>query len=146
MRKWIACGVALVVLLVFGHYWTRSFFSYEFKRYPPSDALDDANLPYCGAMKLPEAIMGQDLMGVHSDSAFRRDGMDRTGAIPLYPVNPSQANLSMRRGPYILDDARAFRLVDIYGKGNTGAVDRMGERRYLSGAAGTRGVLCLPYV
>ncbi|MFA5251561.1 MAG: hypothetical protein WC454_03120, partial [Phycisphaerae bacterium] len=45
--------------------------------YPPSDALDGSTVtggePYCGAMKLCEAMMGQDLAGFHPDSRFRAD-------------------------------------------------------------------------
>jgi hypothetical protein len=102
-------------------------FNAEFNHYPPSDANDPAGLPYCGAMRLAEALMGQDLRGFHSDSTFRRDGLNGAG-VPLYPpdvnaVPPAfrQANLKARRGPLLpAHNVNAFRLADIYGKGKTG--------------------------
>ena len=35
-------------------------FDSQFRGYPPSDANDVTGSPYCGAMKLAEAMMGQD--------------------------------------------------------------------------------------
>jgi hypothetical protein len=37
----------------------------EFDGYPPSEANDPTGAPYCGAMKLCEAVLGQDLQGIH---------------------------------------------------------------------------------
>jgi len=73
-------------------------------------------------MKLAEATMGQDLLGYHPKSAFRADGLDPCSLAPLYPANPSRDDLRARRGPYLQPEemANAYRLVDIYGKGNTG--------------------------
>ena len=95
-------------------------FKSEFGRYPPSDALDKDGRPYCGAMKLCEAVMGQDLLGVHPDTVFRSDGTDGKGAklyfdandlsIPVYRYNDI-----MRKGPYLPpENARACRLKDLY--------------------------------
>jgi type II secretory pathway pseudopilin PulG len=44
-------------------------FNNEFDGYPPSGALDPppTELSYCGAMKLFEAMMGQDMLGFHSN-------------------------------------------------------------------------------
>jgi len=96
-------------------------FSYEFDTYPSSDANDPTGKPYCGAMKLAEALMGQDLLGLHSKSAFRCDGRDPTTLAPLYPAEPSPNDLQARKGPYLqAETGNAFRLVDVYGKGNTG--------------------------
>jgi len=96
-------------------------FNSEFDAYPPSDANDPIGQPYCGAMKVAEALMGQDLLGFHSNSAFRADGLDPNTHMSLYPGEPSAENLKARRGPYLpAGNANAFRLVDIYGKGNTG--------------------------
>jgi len=90
--------------------------------YPPSDAGDSIGRPYCGAMKLAEALMGRDLKGFHARSLFRSDGLDPNSPKPLYSATASAADLSMRKGPYIpAQDAHAFRLVDIYGKGKTGS-------------------------
>ena len=47
----------------------------EWGSYPPSDANDPIGKPYCGAMKLTEALMGRDLLGFHRESVFRRDGL-----------------------------------------------------------------------
>jgi type II secretory pathway pseudopilin PulG len=96
------------------------FFNNEFDGYPPSDALDGgppgSQQPYCGAMKLCEAMMGLDLMGFHPDSQFIRDGTDRAGR-PLYVP----ATLRARRGPYLpLDNANAYKMRDIYGPDNVG--------------------------
>jgi hypothetical protein len=104
-------------------------FNSEFDGYPPSGALDENGKPDCGAMKLSEAMMGRDLMGFHPDSVFRSDGTDGKGNM-LYPKSKSgleeayQDSLKVRKGPYLpLENANAYRLVDIYGKGNTGSFD-----------------------
>jgi hypothetical protein len=95
-------------------------FKNEHGLYPPSDANDPARSPYCGAMKLAEAMLGQDRRGFHPGSAFRADGLDPNGAV-LYPVKPNETNLRGRRGPYLsADSARAFPLADVYGRGKTG--------------------------
>jgi len=96
--------------------------AYELDGYPPSEANDSTGRPYCGAMKLTEALMGQDLRGFHIRSAYRADGLDPNSLIPLYPPEPDAANLQLRKGPFLhAGNADAWRLVDIYGKGNTGS-------------------------
>ncbi|MFZ2148328.1 MAG: type II secretion system protein [Sedimentisphaerales bacterium] len=93
-------------------------FNNENDGYPPSGALDGAGQPYCGAMKLCEAMMGRDLLGFHPDSAFRADAMDIAGVKEIYL--PTHDNLKARKGPFLqLDNANAYRLVDIYGSGKT---------------------------
>jgi len=90
-------------------------FSNEFDGYPPSGAMDSSPtpLPYCGAMKLCEAMMGQDLMGFHTNSAYRRDGMDTAGTRWLY--DPAAPDLTSRKGPFLpLENANAYKLVDLY--------------------------------
>lgn len=90
---------------------------YEGRGYPPSDANDGTGQPYCGAMKLAEAIMGQDLLGFHSASGFRVDGLDPDGGTDLYVSE----TLPARKGPYMQPQyANAYLLVDVYGEGNTG--------------------------
>ena len=94
-------------------------FNNEWDGYPNSDAMDSATPPqsYCGAMKLAEAMMGQDLLGFHPDSRFRSDGM-MDSTTDLYPNNPTSDNLKARRGPYLkLENANAYRLRDLYGSG-----------------------------
>jgi type II secretory pathway pseudopilin PulG len=92
-------------------------FSNEFDGYPSSSALDGHptdKQPYCGAMKLCEAMMGQDLMGFHPDSDFIRNGTDRAGRALYVPDT-----LTARRPPYLpLENANAYKLRDIYGPDN----------------------------
>ncbi len=102
-------------------------FANEFDAYPPSDANDPTGRPYCGAMKLTEALLGQDLFGFHTKSIFRRDGLDAEGTL-LYPTNLDDlpaalrdSSMRARKGPFLQpENGNACRLVDIYGKGNTG--------------------------
>ena len=56
--------------------------------YPDSGrfGITDIAVPYCGAMKLCEAMKGQDGLGFHPDSQF--NGSDTIGTVELYPVNP----------------------------------------------------------
>jgi len=92
-------------------------FNNEFDRYPPSDANDSTGRPYCGAMKLAEALMGQDMLGFHGDSVFRADGKDTNGVTNLY--DPA-ADLTLKKGPYLPpESADSPTLVEIYGRGNT---------------------------
>lgn len=92
----------------------------ELGDYPESSALDPTGLPYCGAMKLCEAMIGQDMMGLHPDSIYRGDGMNGTN-YNLYP-DPNVTNtqtyknsLCIRKGPYLpLESIDAFALGDLY--------------------------------
>ncbi len=97
-------------------------FQNEYGDYPPSEALDPNGQPYCGAIKLSEAMMGRDLLGFHPDSVFRADGMDATNTKPIYPMPPTTENLKARMGTLLqFENANAYRLgPDIYGSGNTG--------------------------
>jgi hypothetical protein len=99
-------------------------FAHEFEGYPPSDANDPTGVPYGGAMKLAEAVMGRDLLGSHAESVFRADGLNGDSGEALYPGEPNETNLKARKGPYIQpENANPYRLVDIYGKGKTGPFD-----------------------
>ncbi|KPK88979.1 hypothetical protein AMJ80_10415 [bacterium SM23_31] len=83
----------------------------EFEGYPPSNALDSAGESYCGAMKLCEAMMGQDLMGFHPNSLFRADGTDGV-SFDFYNSNTESARI----GTYLpLESADAYRISQIYG-------------------------------
>ncbi len=96
-------------------------FNNEFGWYPPSEAVDTQNQSYCGAMKLCEAIMGKDLLGFHTNAAFRSDGLDATGTIQCYPSSPTSDNLKSRKGPYLqAENANAYRMDAIYGQDNVG--------------------------
>lgn len=104
---------------------TLDLFKSEFDYYPPSGALDENGKPYCGAMKLSEAMMGWDLMGYHPYSVFRSDGRDSNGNM-LYLKSDAVSgeayhdNLKVRRDPFPLE-ANAYTLADLYGEGNTGS-------------------------
>ncbi len=93
-------------------------FNTEYDEYPESGAMDINGQDYCGAMKLCEAMMGQDLMGFHPDSRFLLEGTDgRNAATRLYEpgVADLQDNLKSRKGTYLPEDnANAYRLTDIY--------------------------------
>lgn len=89
-------------------------FRSDYGDYPESDNYDlSFNLnDYCGAQKLAEALMGWDLLGFHPESNWQADGVgaDRFGR-PIYPLNPSPADLNARKGPYLeFSTANAFRL------------------------------------
>lgn len=87
--------------------------------------------------------MGQDLLGFHSNSIFRQDGLSSTGAV-LYPANidllseaDRAATLTARMGPYLAaESANAWQMQDLYGS-NLAA----GGQTFL----GTSRVLCDVY-
>lgn len=90
-------------------------FNSEHDGYPPSGAKDEAGATraeYCGAMKLAEAMVGQDLLGFHPDSTFRSDGTtDGTAQTRLY----LPTTLNARKGPYLqLENANAYKMGDLY--------------------------------
>lgn len=91
-------------------------FNNEFDGYPESSGLDMTGASYCGAMKLCEAMMGQDLLGFHSNSGFRADGLDATGAVDLYPpITPATVDLSARKGPFLpAESADAVEIQEIW--------------------------------
>jgi type II secretory pathway pseudopilin PulG len=82
-----------------------TMFNAEFDGYPESSQMDrpTGGVPYCGAMRLAEAMVGQDVLGFHPQSHFYQNGTtdglapgSPTSAVPpgndLYParrlVNP----------------------------------------------------------
>jgi len=100
----------------------------EFEGYPDSDETDKAvpQQQYCGAMKLAEAMVGQDLMGFHPGTQFRADCTDGGTPFEVLYDNPAaprditpaelEESKSKRRGPYLqLDNANAYRMRNIYG-------------------------------
>ncbi len=106
-------------------------FSNEFDGLPPSGARDgdsdEDGRDYCGAMKLAEALMGQDLLGFNPDSQFKyvdEDGREPDSGDYIYPEydqpNPSayQENVDSRLagGPLLpIDQANARRMGHYYG-------------------------------
>ncbi len=105
-------------------------FRNEFDDYPDSKYLDDAGKQYPGAVRLCEAMMGQDLLGFHPSSRFRSDGTVPPDTRNLYKETASwsatewEDNFRSRKGPYLqLERANAYRLKDIYGIGKTGDLE-----------------------
>jgi type II secretory pathway pseudopilin PulG len=92
-------------------------FRAEFDGYPDSGPTDTATPPqsYCGAMKLAEAMVGQDLLGFHPDSRFRADGFD--GSPPPGPIQLYDPATEQERKGYVylpLEKANTHRLNEIY--------------------------------
>jgi prepilin-type N-terminal cleavage/methylation domain-containing protein len=114
-------------------------FKTEFGSYPRSyDNSIIAPAPadptaYCGANKLAEAMVGQDLIGFHPSSDFRANGTntvidkngvqqpntyvyDTAGTLPTWQT--ADENIQARKGPFIdLENANAFYLDEIYNTG-----------------------------
>jgi len=94
-------------------------FNSEFDSLPDSDSTDPQDNPYCGAMKLAEAMVGQDLMGFHPDSVFMSNGYDLNNTKQLYyntsTPTTDPLDTSARKGPYLpIENANAYQLDDIY--------------------------------
>jgi type II secretory pathway pseudopilin PulG len=102
-------------------------FTNEFEGYPDSGPMGldvIGGEAYCGAMKLAEALVGQDMRGFHPNSRFRANGKD-DGGNWLYVTDPDAAadigtpaytqNLRARKGPFLeLEGANAYSLSDMY--------------------------------
>lgn len=100
-------------------------FNNEFDDYPPSEANDLMGRPYCGAMKLAEALYGQDMMGFHPASRYAADGTDAQGTelyfLPQEAQTQRTANLKARKGPLLgLDRWKVQALVESYGRDKLG--------------------------
>jgi type II secretory pathway pseudopilin PulG len=108
-------------------------FNSEFDGYPNSDAMDDdpaGAKNYCGAMKLAEALVGQDLKGFNPLSRFRRADFGTatcyTAPPPgmLYPPIGCLAdtvyadNVKSRKMYLQLENANAYLIKDIYRPGD----------------------------
>lgn len=96
-------------------------FDSQFGSYPDSSYTAPGvtgTLAYCGAEKLAEAMMGQDLMGFHPDSVFRSDGTGirtlangATSTVQLY----NSTTISARLGAFLpLENANAYPLHELY--------------------------------
>jgi hypothetical protein len=96
-------------------------FSIDFEEYPDSGATDATGVRYCGAMKLAEAMAGQDGLGFNPDSKFLAD--DGSGQTQLYPrPAPPQPwppwyveNLRKRLEFLEAKDVQICSLIDLYG-------------------------------
>jgi type II secretory pathway pseudopilin PulG len=116
-------------------------FKNDFEVYPDSGQFDlTGSENYCGAMKLAEAMMGQDLLGFHPDSLFNCDDeqpVNQNWPRGLYPdpfdpenVPEDLKNLRVRKGPYVtVDNANAHKLKQLYL--NTGVFSSCGEEMYV---------------
>lgn len=109
-------------------------FKTEFGSYPASNdnsiapAHPGDPIPYCGANKLAEAMVGLDMVGFHPNADFRSDGQNTvvltTGVSQLVNVyntqgtanwQTGQENIQARKGPYMdLENANAFRMDEVY--------------------------------
>ncbi|MDD5327651.1 MAG: type II secretion system protein [Phycisphaerae bacterium] len=106
-------------------------FSGEWDGYPPSIAQDEAGEEYCGAMRLCEALVGQDLMGFNPLSRFRADcTIDGATETKLYdnnptgdPLFPTDAENLKSRKTYLQQTSDAYKMADLYGAGNTDTLD-----------------------
>ena len=103
----------------------------EFGSYPESDdnfVTGKEAVNYCGANKLAEAMVGWDLLGFHPKSGYRSDGTNdlNNDGTPSLIYNPQAGftegsyietpneNLQNREVFVDMENANAFRLVDIY--------------------------------
>jgi prepilin-type N-terminal cleavage/methylation domain-containing protein len=93
-------------------------FSIDFQEYPDSGAMDSTGLVrYCGAMKLAEAMAGQDGLGFNPDSLFKANGQDASGN-ELYPPPNDPGfldNLRSRKEFLEAKDVQISSLSDLYG-------------------------------
>ena len=98
-----------------------NYFELVCNRLPPSEALDIQKTPYCGAMKLCEALVGQDVRGFRKDSVFRADGLDIKGVVHLYSEKPIYNNMlnNSRVYPWTGKLANVHTLAKIFGIENT---------------------------
>ena len=111
----------------------------DFGEYPESNGpasnsfLDGNGEPYCGAMRLAEALVGQDGQGFHPDSRFVYDDIDpllplgelypNSGILGNPPVPPTTnylENLRERKQLYISPDTELVTLQDLYAPADMG--------------------------
>ncbi|MDD5064436.1 MAG: type II secretion system protein [Phycisphaerae bacterium] len=92
-------------------------YEFDYGEYPDSGALDTTDEPYCGAMKLAEAMAGQDGLGFNPDSKFTAD--DGTGDTELYPPFTDAPwyyeNLKKRKEYLEAKDVQLSSLTGLYG-------------------------------
>lgn len=99
----------------------------EYGGYPDSSPFDANGDSYCGAMKLCEAMVGQDSMGLHQDSLFLAEGTGGSGGDLYYvrgnqlddpPTNAQKTNLRNRWRCMEGENVQVASLTEIYGSGN----------------------------
>lgn len=94
-------------------------FHNDFDVFPESGRYDIAGAEYPGAMKLAEAMLGQDLLGLHKNSVLNCDDRDvlyfDIGQIPETQSPEYIQSLRARTGPYITrESGRAHRLEQLF--------------------------------
>jgi type II secretory pathway pseudopilin PulG len=101
-------------------------FEIDFGEYPDSSATDTNGDPYCGAMKLAEAMVGQDGLGFNPISKFTaNDGSGNTELYPPSQGNPAswpdwyKENLRNRKEYLEAKDAKICSLDDLYSSTGT---------------------------
>ena len=125
-------------------------FEAETERVPDSDEFDLTGKLYCGAEKLAEAMMGQDLLGFHPDSIFRRDGFSADNLLNLYPSSPDseldeeviyyKKNLKARIGPFLpLENSNVYPMTEVYG------IDAVAAAGFIGNFPDANDVLCDVY-
>jgi prepilin-type N-terminal cleavage/methylation domain-containing protein len=95
-------------------------FKDDYGEYPPSDSRLTPD--YQGAQRLAEAMVGRDLLGFHPDSDWNAT---TTTYYPTTITLPGDEDkLKERKDRYVdIDTANAFLLDDLFGTGNTGALE-----------------------
>lgn len=112
-------------------------FRNDFEDYPDSRAVDAKGAAYCGAMKLCEALMGQDLMGYHPGSRFLVGSIRQPGGVYRATATVNDDNLKQRKGPYLEPEkVSAHTLTDLY------APAVLAGSRFAASGASVMFVLC----
>lgn len=130
-----------------------TMYNAEFDSFPDSSATDYDGLPYCGAMKLCEAMVGQDMLGFNPLSKFYQagtdDGKSYAGIPPtgndLYPArlvpgteppearqqNFVEASEKERKTLYLSRErANVYRIGELFN--NPSVITKFGQKETLS--------------
>jgi type II secretory pathway pseudopilin PulG len=107
-------------------------FSIDFDGYPDSSALDLDSDNYCGAMKLCEAMVGQDGLGFHPDSVFDNKGFventelyfcTQTKPCPGNILTPEEELNIRARKKYLEEDVQIVHIGTLTKGGSDGIFD-----------------------
>jgi type II secretory pathway pseudopilin PulG len=132
-------------------------FNSENDGYPDSNAVDDIGKQYCGAMRLAEAMVGQDLKGFNPKSHFTRAEFDSVTptlgmAYPPYGTCGGPAdmpcyndNIKSRKRYLELENANVYQLRDIYDSGQIIAANLYDGQNVTAGFDPCTFVLCDSY-
>ncbi len=107
----------------------------EFDQYPDSSSLDPNDEYYCGAMKLCEALMGQDLMGFDPDSQYSVDQVIDNDTAQLYRFTDPQRllqSLKNRNEPYLEpENVQTAKVTDLYDDADAGVYQAVPEEEQM---------------